>query len=78
MVWAEYEGGQIVKGNLLGKVVNDSIELVYHHLNTNHEIMMGKCRSFPDFLPDGKIKIKEFWQWTCKDNSFGESIIIEI
>jgi hypothetical protein len=40
--------------------------------------MTGKCRSYPEPIENGKIKLKEFWEWTSGDNSSGESIIIEI
>jgi hypothetical protein len=78
MIWAEYSGGQIIKGTLMGKVVDDHIEFVYQHINEKQEIMTGKCRSYPELIENGKIKLKEFWEWTSGDNSSGESIIIEI
>lgn len=78
IIWAEYSGGEIRMGNLIGIVVDDHIEFVYQHLNKNNEIMTGKCRSFPELLENGKIKLKEFWEWTSGDKSSGESIIIEI
>ncbi len=78
VIWAEYSGGQIIKGTLIGKVIDDHIEFVYQHMNENHEIMTGKCRSYPELIENGKIKLKEFWEWTSGDKSSGESIIIEI
>jgi hypothetical protein len=78
IIWANYDGGQIVKGTLIGKLVNDHLEFVYQHINKEHELMTGKCKSYLEFIEDGKIKLNEFWQWTCKDFSSGESTIIEI
>lgn len=79
IIWADYQGGNIVKGNLIGKVVdNKYLDFVYHHINMNGEIMTGVCLSYPEILDTGKMIVKEFWQWTCKDNSKGESILTEI
>lgn len=79
IISANYQGGDIVKGSLIGKVVdNKYLDFVYQHINVNGEIMTGVCQSYPDILDSGKMILKEFWQWTCKDNSKGESIIIEI
>lgn len=79
MIWANYKGGSIVKGNLIGKIVNDEyLEFVYHHINVDQEVMTGKCKSFPELLDDGKILLREVWQWTCKDFSEGESVLVEI
>ncbi|WP_024769198.1 hypothetical protein [Aquimarina macrocephali] len=78
IIWANYDGGQIIKGNLIGKLVNDHLEFVYQHINKEYELMTGKCKSYPEYIEDGKIKLNEFWQWTCKDCSSGKSTIIEI
>lgn len=79
LVWAEYEGGEIIFGTLIAKILdNDCLEMRYQHLNSNHELMTGICFSTPEILPDGKIRLYEKWQWTCKDLLTGESIIEEI
>ncbi len=79
IISASYQGGEIIKGNLIGKIIDDMyFEFVYHHINLKGEIMTGKCHSIPDVLDTGKIILKENWQWTCKDNSKGESVLIEL
>ncbi len=79
IISADYQGGDIVKGNLIGKLVdNEHLNFVYHHININREIMTGVCHSYPEILDSGKMILKEYWQWTCKDNSKGESILIEL
>lgn len=78
-VWAEYSGGEIAFGHLLAKVLdNGSLEMSYHHLNKNSDLMTGNCRSTPEILPDGRIRLYEKWQWTSGDLSTGESIIEEV
>jgi hypothetical protein len=79
LVWAEYEGGAIVFGSLVAKVLeNDLLEIRYQHLNTKGELMTGKCVSTPEILENGKIRLHEKWQWTCGNFSEGESIIEEV
>ena len=40
--------------------------------------MTGICKSYPEYTKEGKIRLKEFWNWTCKDNSCGQSTLIEV
>ncbi len=76
---ATYAGGQILKGNLVGKVDEQGkIEMRYQHLNTQLEFKTGRCVSTPEVLPNGKIRLHEKWQWTSGDQSIGESIIEEV
>jgi len=79
LVWAEYEGGEIVFGSLIAKVAeNDCLDMRYQHLNSKGQLMTGKCVSTPETLPDGKIRLFEKWQWTSGDLSSGTSIIEEV
>ncbi len=79
VVWAEYQGGEIIFGNLIAKVFDDdSLEMSYQHLNKQGELMSGKCLSKPEILPTKKIRLHEKWQWTCGDFSEGESIVEEV
>ncbi|GGD74640.1 hypothetical protein GCM10011514_43360 [Emticicia aquatilis] len=79
VVWAEYSGGEIMKGFLVAKVLeNHTLDMRYEHINQAGEIMTGICVSTPEILPDGRIRLHEKWQWTSGDLSSGESIIEEI
>ena len=79
LVWAEYEGGEIVFGSLIAKVSeDDSLEMRYQHLNRKGELMTGKCVSAPEILENGKIRLRERWQWTSGDFSEGASVVEEI
>lgn len=78
LVWAQYSGGAVVFGNLIAKVLADnSLDMRYQHLNSRGELMTGKCLSKPEILPDGRIRLREKWQWTCGDFAEGESIVEE-
>lgn len=79
IVTAEYEGGSIVKGHLIAKVQDDGkLDMRYHHMNCNGDLMIGKCLSTPEIMEDGRIKLKEQWQWLSGDRSEGYSEIVEI
>jgi hypothetical protein len=79
IISADYSGTSIVTGHLLGLVFEDgSLEFRYHHINKNKEFKIGKCKSIPKIQPNGKIILKETWQWLCDDFSKGTSIIEEI
>lgn len=74
-----YHGGQIVQGHILGLVDPQGvINMHYHQINTLGEIRTGKCRSIPEILPNGKIRLHESWEWTNGDLSVGQSIIEEL
>ncbi|MCB2354217.1 GNAT family N-acetyltransferase [Clostridium estertheticum] len=78
MVWAEYNGGDILKGYLIGTSDDKSnLNFTYQHINQKGEIRTGKCLSTPKILTYGRISLLERWQWTNGDNSFGHSIIEE-
>lgn len=78
VVWAEYAGGMVRKGFLVGKVVGEGIEFTYQHLNTEDELVTGKCHSKPILMEDGRVRLQEQWQWTCRDYSKGESVLVEV
>lgn len=76
---SEYNGGRIAFGHLLGIVDSEGIiDMRYHQVNTRGELMTGICRSVPEILPDGRIRLHETWQWTSGDRSEGQSVIEEI
>lgn len=78
-VWAEYAGGGIVAGHLMALADEDgNLDMRYHHLNDKDELMTGICRSRPELLANGKLRLHEEWEWTCKDRSHGSSIIEEL
>ena len=79
VVWASYEGGAIRKGMLVAVVgTGDSLDMRYQHVNMRGEIMTGVCRSTPEVLADGRIRLHEQWQWSSGDLSKGESVIEQV
>ncbi|WP_179134089.1 n-acetylglutamate synthase [Halobacillus massiliensis] len=79
ILYADYEGGEIVKGKLIGIVKEDNtLEFRYNHINTSNEIRGGKCISTPVIKNDGSIELHERWQWLDEEQTEGESIIKEV
>ena len=79
IVWAEYSGGEIVKGFLIGKVDTEGrLKFSYQHINIGSEIRIGMCDSLPEHLENGKLRLNETWQWLNGDKSTGTSIIEEV
>jgi hypothetical protein len=76
---ASYNVGKIVNGHLIGLVADDGcIDMRYHQVNSSGELMTGICKSVPEVLPNGKIRLYETWQWTSGDGSSGTSVMEEI
>jgi hypothetical protein len=76
---SEYSGGKIRYGHLIGLVDKDgNIEMRYHQVNERDELMTGTCKSKPEILENGKIRLHESWEWTSGDKSKGQSIIEEL
>lgn len=78
VLWAEYSGGEIIRGNLVGTVdENGELDFYYQHLNEQKHIRIGICHSVPRILENGKIQLTEKWQWLNGDKTKGTSIIVE-
>lgn len=77
MIWAEYHGGEILKGFLIGKQISETeIEFTYQHLNQALENRLGRCRTtFSE--NEGKLIGAEQWQWLDTLEQ-GNSLIREI
>ena len=77
-IWAEYSGGKIIKGFLVGYIADDGkLHFHYEHINNERIIRTGKCESEAKINNDGKIELTEKWEWTNGDKSNGKSKIIE-
>jgi hypothetical protein len=79
IVNATYSGGEIVQGSIIATVgEGGSLDMRYHHVNTNGDLKTGRCKSKPEILADGRIRLHEQWQWTCDGEQTGESIVEEV
>lgn len=78
IMWADYSGGEIKRGNMIGTVSsNGELDFYYQHINLRNELRLGKCHSVPHILNNGKIELSEKWQWLNGNKSKGSSILRE-
>lgn len=79
IVTARYSAGGITDGHLIALVdEKGNLDMRYHHVNIQGVLQTGVCRSTPEILPDGRIRLLETWQWTSGDGSSGNSVVEEI
>ncbi|MCW5730658.1 MAG: n-acetylglutamate synthase [Alphaproteobacteria bacterium] len=79
LVVGVYEGGGIHHGQIIARVDEDGgLDMRYQHVTAAGELMTGTCRTRPEILPDGRLRLHERWRWTCGDGAEGTSILEEI
>lgn len=80
LITCSYSGANLLAGHILGKVdaENGHLHFVYHQINAEGELSSGNCHSRPEFLPDGKIRLHESWNWTSGKTGKGNSTLIEL
>lgn len=79
ILWAEYQGGDVVRGFLVGTVSdNGELDFTYQHINVENQLRIGRCHSVPRNTENGKIELLEEWQWMNGDCSKGSSMLVEI
>ncbi len=77
IIWATYEGGEVIFGTLSGRIDGNKMVFTYQHQNLAGEFMTGKCNTTIK-EQNNKLMLYEEWEWTCKDYSKGTSVLIEI
>jgi hypothetical protein len=79
LVWAEFAGGRVVRGSLVGTCRPDGrIELAYCQVLVGGETVSGRCTSTPEVLSDGRIRLREDWQRYGPAAGTGVSYIEEV
>ncbi|MDR2892462.1 MAG: n-acetylglutamate synthase [Deltaproteobacteria bacterium] len=79
VLWAEYYGGEVLKGFLVGKVLEGGrLEFFYQHINQNMELRLGQCKTVPELLPDGRLRLHEDWKWMNGGLQSGTSTLEEV
>lgn len=73
-IWAEYSGGAIQRGFLVGTRDGDRLDFRYVQLNAAGETSSGRCVSTISVLPDGRLRMDEAWQWESRDGSGTSSV----
>ncbi|GGO24759.1 hypothetical protein [Micromonospora parathelypteridis] len=76
-VWAEYTGGSIRRGHLVGTREGDRLDFRYVQLNIDGQTSSGHCVSAVSVLPDGRLRLHETWSWESRSGS-GSSVLEEL
>ena len=79
VVWATYEGGSVRFGTLVAKVAEDGVlDMRYQHVSVAGELKTGTCRSVPEVLEGGRLRLRESWRWTSGGEGGGSSVVEEV
>ncbi|GHH34706.1 hypothetical protein [Streptomyces candidus] len=76
LIWAEYTGGDIVRGHLVGTREGDRLDFRYVQLKSDGTTSSGHCLSAVTLLPDGRVRLEESWAWESQEGS-GTSVVEE-
>ncbi|WCD90786.1 hypothetical protein KPP03845_107215 [Streptomyces xanthophaeus] len=76
-VWAEYSGGDVVRGHLVGTRAGDTLDFRYVQLRTDGTTASGHCVSLVRELPDGRLRLEETWTWESQAGS-GTSLVEQV
>ncbi|MFG3493679.1 hypothetical protein [Streptomyces sp. NPDC047928] len=75
-VWAEYAGGDVVHGHLVGTRAGDRLDFRYVQLRRDGRTASGHCLSTVVELPDGRVRLEETWEWESQEGR-GTSVVEE-
>ena len=78
MVYAEYTGGRIRKGFLVGQNRNNKLDFTYCQLQTDGVMDSGASSCELMRGEDGKIKLVEHFEWKNRPGEKGVNIFSEI
>ncbi|MEU6315948.1 hypothetical protein [Streptomyces sp. NPDC047014] len=77
VVWADYRGGDVVRGQLIGTRTGDTLDFRYVQLRGDGTTASGHCVSRVVQLPDGRLRLDETWSWESREGS-GTSTVEQI
>jgi len=78
-LWGEYYGGSIRRGSLIGTVGDDGVlNFVYQYINKDMQIKAGKCESTPTLLDNGRMELRNQWEWLVGDRAKGTSVLTQM
>ncbi|MDQ0984000.1 hypothetical protein [Streptomyces sp. V2I9] len=76
-IWAEYAGGDVIRGHLVGTRDGDALDFRYVQLEQDGSTSSGHCLSTVVDLPDGRVRLEERWAWESREGS-GTSVVEEL
>lgn len=79
VVWAEFAGGKVIVGRLVGTCEPDgTLRMSYSQVLADGAVVSGSCRTTPQVLPDGRLRLREEWERHGPAASRGVSYIEEV
>lgn len=76
-IHAEYAGGDVVEGHLLGTVEGTRWEIRYTQIDAAGETASGRSVGEVSVLDDGRLRVEDEWEWESKAGR-GESVLEEV
>lgn len=77
LVWAEYAGGAVRLGRLVGTRDGDVLRFRYVHVGVDGESSSGRCEARLEVLADGRLRSHEDWCWESRPGA-GASVVEEL
>lgn len=77
VIWAEYAGGDVVRGHLVGTRRGDRLDFRYVQLKADGSTACGHCVSAVVGLPDGRVRLEETWEWESREGA-GTSVVEQV
>ena len=77
-VHAEYAGGKIAKGFLVGKIHDAELTFSYCQLQTDGRLDNGISKCLLSTSPEGKITLTEHFEWKSRPGEVGTNVFQEI
>jgi hypothetical protein len=68
-VYADYAGGEVLTGKIIGTLEGDAIRFEYLQVNVRGVVRGGKADDRVELLPDGKLRLSEEWEWKSEDGT---------
>ncbi|WP_030972939.1 hypothetical protein [Streptomyces sp. NRRL S-1824] len=76
-IWADYAGGEVLRGHLVGTRTGDRLDFRYVQLKQDGTTSSGHCVSTVVGLADGRVRLTERWEWESQEGS-GTSVVEEL
>lgn len=78
VVTAEYEGGKIVRGYLIGVNQNNQLNFTYCQLQTDMRLDHGSSKCELSVSVNGRITLIENFEWGSRNGERGANIFEEV
>ena len=78
LVTADYKGGSIEYGKIIGRLENDQLHMLYHCMTTDKVLKAGKAIADISYTYNGRIILTLDWEWLTEHGVSGTSSYMEM